>query len=72
MASWTAAADIQDDSPCREASRGSTPDRPRSRTVPALAMALARQGQFRDAWTRWETGLARGLLDDLSARSPGP
>ena len=33
-----------------------------------LAMALARQGQFHDAWVRWETDLARGLLDDLSAR----
>ena len=36
--------------------------------LPALAIALARQGQSRDAWFRWETDLARGLLDDLSAR----
>jgi len=34
----------------------------------ALAVALARQGQPRDAWAAFETDLARGLLDDLSAR----
>jgi tetratricopeptide (TPR) repeat protein len=36
--------------------------------LPALASALARAGQGRAAWARWETDLARGLLDDLSAR----
>ena len=40
--------------------------------LPALAIALARQGHPREAWTRWETGLARGLLDDLAARSLRP
>jgi hypothetical protein len=29
---------------------------------------LARQSQPRAAWVRWESDLARGLLDDLSAR----
>jgi CHAT domain-containing protein/tetratricopeptide (TPR) repeat protein len=38
----------------------------------ALAVALARQGKPREAWTRYETGLARGLLDDLSARRLRP
>src|SRR5262249_21354302 len=40
----------------------------RSSPLPALAIAWARQGQPRAAWARWEAGLARGLLDDLSAR----
>ena len=37
-----------------------------------LALALARQGQFTQAWTRWESSLARGLLDDFSARKLRP
>jgi Flp pilus assembly protein TadD len=39
-----------------------------SSPLPALAVVLARQGQARDAWARWEADLARGLLDDLSTR----
>ena len=38
----------------------------------ALAVALARQGRAREAWERWEAQLARGLLDDLSARQLRP
>jgi CHAT domain-containing protein/tetratricopeptide (TPR) repeat protein len=41
---------------------------PHSSPRPALAIALARQGQLRSAWVGWEADLARGLLDDLSAR----
>jgi CHAT domain-containing protein len=33
-----------------------------------LAAAAVRTGRFRDAWKYLEAGLARGLLDDLSAR----
>src|SRR5262249_36491425 len=40
--------------------------------LPALAIAFARQGQPSHAWARWEADLARGLLDDLSARSLRP
>jgi hypothetical protein len=40
--------------------------------LPALAIALAHQSQRRDAWVRWEADLARGLLDDLSARQDRP
>jgi tetratricopeptide (TPR) repeat protein len=40
--------------------------------LPGLAIALARQGQPSEAWARWESDLARGLLDDLSARSLRP
>jgi hypothetical protein len=38
----------------------------------ALAVALARQGKPREAWSRWEADLARGLLDDLSAHQLRP
>jgi CHAT domain-containing protein len=37
-----------------------------------LAQALARRSKFQDAWTYWESDLARGLLDDLSARQLRP
>ena len=37
-----------------------------------LTIALARQGHPRQAWTCWEAGLGRGVLDDLSARSLRP
>jgi tetratricopeptide (TPR) repeat protein len=40
--------------------------------LPALAVALARQSKPRDAWVRWESDLARGLLDELSARQLRP
>ncbi len=33
-----------------------------------LAALLARQACDADAWQRWESGLARGLFDDLAAR----
>ncbi len=39
---------------------------------PALAAALASQGQVREAWRRWESSLGQGLLDDLSARQLRP
>jgi CHAT domain-containing protein/tetratricopeptide (TPR) repeat protein len=37
-----------------------------------LAIALADQGRARDAWVHWEKDLARGLLDELSARQLRP
>jgi tetratricopeptide (TPR) repeat protein len=40
--------------------------------LPDLAVALARGGQPRRAWQRWEAALARGLLDDLTARTLRP
>ncbi len=36
--------------------------------LPLVAAILAQQGRDRDAWQRWESGLARGLSDDLEAR----
>ncbi len=40
--------------------------------LPALAIARATAGQAREAWRLWESGLGRGLLDDLSARRLRP
>src|SRR5262249_19674024 len=37
-----------------------------------LGVALARQGHASEAWSQWESGLARGLLDDFSARRLRP
>jgi tetratricopeptide (TPR) repeat protein len=36
------------------------------------AALLARRGRDLDAWRRWESGLARGLLDDMAARRHRP
>src|SRR5262249_4597955 len=40
--------------------------------LPSLAAILARRGRPEAAWQRWEANLARGLLDDLSARLARP
>ncbi|MGO9206877.1 MAG: tetratricopeptide repeat protein [Candidatus Limnocylindrales bacterium] len=40
--------------------------------LPSFALALARAGQPRDAWTRWEQGLARGLVDEVTGRAARP
>jgi CHAT domain-containing protein/Tfp pilus assembly protein PilF len=40
--------------------------------LPAFAMALARARRPRDAWTRWEQGLARGLIDEVAGRAARP
>ncbi len=36
--------------------------------LPLVAALMARRGRDQDAWQHWESGLARGLFDDLSAR----
>jgi tetratricopeptide (TPR) repeat protein len=36
--------------------------------LPLVATILARRGNDQDAWWNWEAGMARGLLDDLTAR----
>jgi CHAT domain-containing protein/Tfp pilus assembly protein PilF len=38
----------------------------------ALALALARAGRARDAWIRWEQGLARGVLDETLGQATRP
>jgi tetratricopeptide (TPR) repeat protein len=37
-----------------------------------VASLLARRGRDQDAWQYWESGLARGLFDDLAARRGRP
>ena len=70
---WTAAATAFDRS--RAARGASGLERSvgsEASPLSALAVALARVGRSREAWARWEADLARGLLDDLSARSLRP
>jgi tetratricopeptide (TPR) repeat protein len=40
--------------------------------LPSLALILAHAGQPRDAWIRWEQGLARGVLDETVGRATRP
>jgi tetratricopeptide (TPR) repeat protein len=40
--------------------------------APALAIALARSGRGREAWRRWERGLARAVLDETAGRAARP
>jgi CHAT domain-containing protein/tetratricopeptide (TPR) repeat protein len=66
---WTAAAEISERmNRLRGGSGLARSLRSPFSDLPALAVALARQGSAGDAWVRWEAHLARGLLDDLSAR----
>jgi CHAT domain-containing protein/tetratricopeptide (TPR) repeat protein len=39
---------------------------------PLPALALARAGQPRAGWARWEDGLARGVLDEVAGRALRP
>ena len=39
---------------------------------PGFAMALAGAGKPRDAWSGWEQGLARGLIDEVTGRAARP
>jgi CHAT domain-containing protein/Tfp pilus assembly protein PilF len=73
VANWMAAAEVVQRA--RQAQGASGLERslaPLRSPLPALAIALARQGKSHEAWARWEADLARGLLDDLSARSLRP
>jgi hypothetical protein len=73
VANWTAAAAILERTRgARSASRLERSLTSEASPLPALAIRLARQGQPRKAWIRWEADLARGLLDDLSARQLRP
>jgi Flp pilus assembly protein TadD len=65
---WAAAAVIQERTRGAQGASGLERSLTSRTPLPALAIALARQGRSRDAWVRWEADLARGLLDDLSAR----
>jgi CHAT domain/Tetratricopeptide repeat len=43
-----------------------------SSPLPALAAALARDGHPREAWSSWERGLARGIVDEVTRRAARP
>jgi tetratricopeptide (TPR) repeat protein len=43
-----------------------------SSPLPCAAAALARAGQPREAWSNWERGLARGVVDELTRRAVRP
>src|SRR5262249_14122523 len=72
--SWTAAAEIAERT--RLAHSGSGLERAAATEKldarRLLGMALARQGRFGEGWTRWESSLARGILDDYSSRRLRP
>jgi CHAT domain-containing protein/tetratricopeptide (TPR) repeat protein len=73
MAHWKAAAESLERS--RRALSSSGLERAQVKQIDPLsasAIALARQDQGREAWRYWESSLARGLLDDLSARQLRP
>jgi hypothetical protein len=72
VANWATAATILKRTRGAQGASGLERSLNPGRALPALALALARQGQPRDAWIRWESDLARGLLDDLSARQLRP
>jgi tetratricopeptide (TPR) repeat protein len=73
IATGTAAAAIQEHiRGRRSASRLERALAEQSSPLPSLAVALARAGRPAEAWGRWEADLARGLLDDLSARALRP
>jgi CHAT domain-containing protein/tetratricopeptide (TPR) repeat protein len=73
VANWTAAAAISERIRGTQSASGLERSlTPLDSPQPALAIALARRGQPRDAWDRWEADLARGLLDELSARQLRP
>ncbi len=40
--------------------------------LPGLAAALAVAGRPRDAWSSWERGLARGIVDEVTRRANRP
>jgi tetratricopeptide (TPR) repeat protein len=73
IAHWRAAAESLERSR-RALSRSGLERAQATRMDPlsALATALARQDQGREAWRYWESNLARGLLDDLSLRQLRP
>src|SRR5262249_6868278 len=72
VANWAAAAAILELTRGARGASGLERSLNPLRPLPALAVALARQGRPREAWMRWESDLARGLLDDLSARQRRP
>ncbi len=72
LRSWIAAAESFEHARARGARGLESALAADASPLPALALALARAGQPRDAWTRWEQGLARGVLDETAGRAARP
>jgi tetratricopeptide (TPR) repeat protein len=68
LVNWKAAAAIHARTRAWRSASGLERSLTSGSPLPALAIALAGEHQLREAWVRWEADLARGLLDDLSAR----
>jgi tetratricopeptide (TPR) repeat protein len=68
----TAAVDTHDRARLRGATGLEASLRAQEDPSPVLAVALARAGRGREAWQRWERGLARGVLDEAAGRAARP
>ena len=67
-----AAVEVMERARLRDATGLETALRIESSPSPALAVALARAGRSREAWDRWEQGLARAVLDEVAGRASRP
>jgi CHAT domain-containing protein len=72
LRTWTAAAASYEQARLRGAKGLEAALTSGKSPLPAFAVALARAGKPRDAWTRWEQGLARGLADEVTGRAARP
>ena len=72
LRTWTAAAASYEQARLRGAKGLDAALTAGKSPLPSFALALARAGQPRDAWTRWEQGLARGLIDEVTGRAARP
>jgi CHAT domain-containing protein/Tfp pilus assembly protein PilF len=71
LSAWQTAAEIQDANRYRFAATGLGRSMAGKGNAELVA-ALAREGKFVEAWKAWEAGLARGTLDEFSARQLQP
>jgi CHAT domain-containing protein/Tfp pilus assembly protein PilF len=72
LRTWTSAAVSYEQARLRGAKGLEAALTPVASPFSAFALALARAGRPREAWTRWEHGLARGLLDEVAGRAARP
>jgi CHAT domain-containing protein len=72
LRTWAAAAGSYDQARLRGAKGLEAALAADGSPLAAFALALARAGRPRDAWTAWEQGLARGLMDEVTRRAARP
>jgi CHAT domain-containing protein len=72
LRSWEAAAESYEKARLRVTKGLAAPLTADRSPLPSFALALARAGRPRDAWTRWEQGLARGLIEEIAGRAARP